>query len=164
MTKLYELAGDYLALARMSGDPEVPDQAIIDTMEGIEGAIEVKAENLLTVVKNIEADVVALKAEAARLLDRAKVKANTIEKLREYLRQNMEVTGIHQISCTLFLISLAKGVPMVILDDEMALPDDLVKVETTRKPIKADILRALKAGRDIPGAHLGKSRSSLRIK
>jgi Siphovirus Gp157 len=37
-------------------------------------------------------------------------------------------------------------------------------VKTTIAPDKVAILAALKEGRDIPGAHIGKSQASVRIK
>ena len=43
MASLYELTDDYLALLEMAEDPDMDEQALKDTMEGIEGVIEIKA-------------------------------------------------------------------------------------------------------------------------
>ena len=44
--KLYEIANDYLALVQAVEDEEIPEEAISDTLEAIEGEIEVKADNI----------------------------------------------------------------------------------------------------------------------
>jgi len=164
MTKLYELTGKYLALAKLIDDPDIPPEALADTIEGLEGEIEVKAENLLKWVANVDADIQALDREIRRLGDRKKVLANGQARLREYLRHNMEVTGIHRIECSLFLITLAKGRAIVVVDNEGEIPKKY-KTETVQVSIDRNaLLRDLKAGQEIPGARIGTSNTSLRIK
>ena len=50
MTTLYDMTGQYLALAELADDPNMPEDALTDSLEGIEGEIEVKAQALLQVV------------------------------------------------------------------------------------------------------------------
>ena len=73
MPTLYALTGQYLALADAT---DLPEDALADTLEGLEGDIQVKAENLLAVVSNMGADVGAIDAEIKRLQARKKVIAN----------------------------------------------------------------------------------------
>ena len=51
-----------------------------------------------------------------------------------------------------------------VVDDESALPDDYVRVKTTISPDNVAILSALKEGVEVPGAHMAKTASSVRIK
>nr|WP_234599981.1 siphovirus Gp157 family protein [Pseudomonas aeruginosa] len=51
-----------------------------------------------------------------------------------------------------------------MIDDEKKLPDELVKVKVETSPDKNAIARALKDGKDVPGAHLERAKSSIRIK
>ena len=41
MSTLYQLTDDYLTLLEMAEDPDMDEQALMDTMEGIEGEIEI---------------------------------------------------------------------------------------------------------------------------
>jgi 3-methyladenine DNA glycosylase Mpg len=165
VSHLYELTGKYLQLAQLAQDPDIPDDALADTIEGLEGEIEIKAEGILKWIANVQGDVQAIDAEIRRLQARKKVLANGQDRLREYLRHNMEVTGIQRIECSLFLISLAKGRDVAVIDNEQELPDAyLVTVPESKRPDKSKILSDLKAGKEIPGASLGKSKTSLRIK
>ena len=164
MTSLYELSGQYLALSELADDPNMPPEALQDSLEGLEGAIEVKAQALLQVVAGMEGDTGAIDAEIKRLQTRKSVITNRANRLRQYLFENMQATGISKISCPLFAITLAKGRPMVEVIDAELIPDNYIKTTVTKSPIKADILKALKAGESVPGCALGESKQSLRIR
>lgn len=160
--KLYQMTGAYLALQKLADDPDLPEQALTDTLEALEGDIQVKAENLLQVVRGMETDVDAVDAEIKRLQEIKKVRQNRIDSLRDYLKFNMQQAGIRSIKCPLFSITLAAGRDVVVVEDDTKLPQAYQRV--TVAPDKPKILAALKAGQDVPGAVLGKSQESLRIK
>lgn len=162
MTKLYELAGQYLALSQLADDPDMPEQALADSLEGLEGEIEIKAQALLQVVAGMEGDTGAIDAEIKRLQDRKRVIQNRAQSLRDYLHQNMVATGINKIDCPLFHITLTKPRPMVVVEDESQIPDEYIR--TVRQPDKAAILRALKSKDDVPGCVLGESKQGLMIR
>ena len=63
MANIYEIASDWFRVQEMMGDPELDPQTLADTLEAIEGELEVKAENYAKVMKNLEGDIVAIKAE-----------------------------------------------------------------------------------------------------
>ena len=159
MPKLYELTDSYLAVQ----DLDVPAEAIADTLEALEGDIEDKAERLLAVVTNMGSDVDAIDAEIKRLQARKRAITNRQDSLRDYLRHNMQASGIHKISCPLFTITLTKPRPVAIVDDESLLPDRLVQVVTTRKVNKQKLLAELKKG-PVDGASLGESQPGLLIR
>ena len=162
MTTLYELTDQYIGLGHMIEDGEFDQQTLTDTLDGIEGEIEIKAENILKLCQHWKSDKEAIGQEVKRLQARMKMLDNRDRSLRGYLRHNMSATGIKSISCPLFTITLAKGRPMVVIEDESALPYSLLV--TTQRPNKATILAKLKAGENVPGAVLGTSAESLRVK
>ena len=163
MTTLYEMTGQYLALAELADDPDMPEDALTDSLEGIEGEIEVKAQALLQVVAGMEGDTGAIDNEINRLQARKQVIQNRADRLRLYLHENMVISGINKISCTLFQITLTKARPMVVVNDVSLIPDKFIKTTTTKAPIKKDILAALKKG-NVPGCALGESKRSLKVK
>ncbi len=160
--KLYELTGKYLQLLELAQDPDVPDDAFLDTVEGLEGEIQLKAENVVKFIMSLEGSIEAVTKEIQRLTARKRVLQNRDDGIREYLRRNMDVAGISRIECSLFLISLAAGRPMVVIEDESAIPEEYLVVTT--RPDKTKILADLKAGKEVPGASLGISKPSLRIR
>jgi len=164
MTSLRDMTGQYKELMTIASDPELPPEALADTLEGLEGEIKIKAENIVHVLLNSDGLVEARKTEIARLQDSVKALQNGKERLKDYLRFNMEATGITKIDCPLFTISLGKGRDIVSIDNEAMLDDFYLNTKTTVTPDKRIILRDLKEGKEIEGASLTTSQSSLRIK
>lgn len=163
MTALREISGQYLSLLDLANNDEIPIEAITDTLQGIEGEFKEKAVKVVEVINSIESDVSQIDAEIERLRARKKVITNRNQSIREYLMTNMEACEISKISCPLFTITLAKGRDVVVIDNEDELPDEYITVKTSTAPDKTAILAALKEG-NVAGAHIEKSRPSLRIK
>lgn len=164
MSTLRELSHELQEVQSLALDPDVPEEALRDTLDGIEGMFNEKAVRIVHVIANSDTDVDAISAEIKRLSERKRSIELAQDRLREYLRFNMEATGISKISSPLFTITLAAGRDMVEIYDEAALPDEFVRVKTVVSPEKAEILKALKSGIDVPGATITKSKSSVRIK
>ena len=61
------------------------------------------------VIVNSDGDIAALESEINRLSERKKHIQAAQDRLREYLRYNMEATGINKITSPLFTITLAAG-------------------------------------------------------
>lgn len=163
MTALYEITESLKELSDLS---EVPDMAVAvrDTLEAVEGEFNDKAVSVAHFIRNLDSDVEAIDNEVKRLNDRKKALKTKQESIKDYLRENMEATGIKKIECPLFSISCVAGRDVVTINDEAALPDDYVEVKSEVKPVKATILKALKEGVEVPGASISKSKSSIRIK
>ena len=68
MSSIYELTADFLRIQEMMEDPELDPQTLADTMEAVEGELEMKAEAYAKVMKNIESDAEGLENEIRRLL------------------------------------------------------------------------------------------------
>ena len=164
MSTLRELSHELQEVQSLALDPDVPEEALRDTLDGIEGMFNEKAVRIVHVIANSGTDVDAISAEIKRLSERKRSIELAQDRLREYLRFNMEAAGISKISSPLFTITLAAGRDIVEIYDEAALPDEFVRVKTVVSPEKVDILNALKSGIDVPGATITKSKSSVRIK
>jgi len=165
MTALYEIGKQYQELAALAetGDEDLA-VALRDTMEGIEGEFQEKGKALAMVTLNMDGDIEAIKTQIARLTERKKVMENRQTSLKEYLRANMERTGIKKITHPLFTITLGKGKPIVIIDEESKIPDEYMNTTVTTTPMKAEIARAIKEGKTVEGAHSEIGKSSISIK
>lgn len=164
MDKLYEISEQHKAIALLVENDELSADDVKDTFDALEGEFNAKAVSLVAVVNNMDGDLSAIDDAIKRLQARKSAITNKKESLRDYLKYNMQISGITNIKCPLFSITLAKGRDVVVIDDDRLLPEDLLSVEVVVKPKKADILRRLKGGEDIPGAHIEKTGESLRIK
>ena len=162
---LYEVTQDYLQIMSMMEDPELDPQTLADTMEGVEGELEIKAENYAKVMKNLEADVAGIKGEIDRLSDRKKTIEKNIKQMKEALQQAMEVTGKTKFKTELFSFTVRNNAPAVVVDEKYIenIPEEYLRIREPEVD-KTKLKEALKAGVDLEGiAHLETS-TSLAIK
>ena len=160
--KLYELTGQMIGLQSLIEDGEMDAETLSDTLEALQGDITVKAENLIGYVANLDADVAMIDTEIKRLQARKKTISNRQGSLRNYLRTNMEASGIDKITCPLFTITLRKATQAVFVADVNSLPPEYVR--TTVMPDKAAIKAVLKAGEKVEGCNLIDGQRGLLIK
>jgi len=159
--KLYELTNEYKELMNLD---DIPEDALADTLEAIEGEISVKAKNIAFMLENWNADVVALKHHRDAISKRIKVIENRQAALRDYLRSNMERCEIKKIQCQYFDITLCNGRDILVIDDEKKIPSTFVEMKVIHEIDKTGITKKLKEGEQVDGARLEKSKSSIRIK
>lgn len=160
---LYEIDNAYQNLyeAYEAAETEEEKQAILDTLESLDGALEVKLENYGKMYKNAMSEYEALKAEKQRLEKRMKTAQNLALKLKENVKTYLETNGKTKYTAGIFKYTVRKNPPSVVVDDINALPSKYVSV--VYKPLNADIKKALADGEDIQGAHL-ESATGLLIK
>lgn len=156
--KLYEIANDYLALMQAIENDEIPEECIADTLEAVKGEIEIKADNIACMLKNLDADIVAIKAEETRLAERRKTKERTHERIKQYLSDTLVSLNIDKVETARNNISFRKS-EAVELNEEAFIEwasanrDDLLTYSAP-KANKTEIKKALKSGAEIIGAEL----------
>ena len=156
--RLYELSSDYLrALDELSELDDLPLESIADTLEGLAGAWEDKALNVARYIRNLEAEATAIDEAKKRMEVRARVTAHKAARLRDYLKGELEKTGLKPKAPDLAL-RLQANPPAVVLDDETRIPEDYRRTQVVSTILKAEIAAAIKAGKEITGAHLEQSR------
>ena len=166
MSNLYEITGDLLTLQEMLED-SVEDQALTDTLEAVQGEYEFKLESYCKVIKNLEADVDALKNEADRLNSKRAVLNANIDRLKKAMFDSMKATNTPKVKGTLFTVAIQKNggkIPVITAPDATTdkLPDELVTI--IEKPNLDAIREQLEAGKAVEGFSLGERGESLRIK
>lgn len=163
MTSLYELAGSYCALLDLADSADPADQqSFHDTIDGLEGDIKAKIVSCAAVVRSIDSQADAVKAEEERLAARRKALIGSRDRLKKYMQDAMEKVGLSKVSDPIFSVSIQANAPSVQLDvppDQLPLRYRRVTVEANKSAIAED----LKAGVDLGFARLEKSRS-LRIR
>ena len=117
---LYQISDQYLADLEKLNDLELDDQTFKDTLEGLTGDFELKATNVSMYVRNIEASVEAIKEAEKQMSNRRKAMENKINRLKQYLKDNMIRTGITKVDCPYFQLSLRnnpEAVEVINLDE-----------------------------------------------
>ena len=161
--KLYEITSQIIDAMENLEKDGFDAATIADTMDMIETEFEHKAVDVIKFSQNVEADIEALKTHEKNIAARRKVLEGRVSNLKEYLRINMERTGIKKIECPEFTITLRKASEIVVIDDVNEIPQEYVEVQIDEKVNKNDLKKALKEG-SVPGCHLGEGKSSILIK
>lgn len=161
MTTLALIAAQYRADAAKLADLELDDKTVADTLEAMAGDLEVKAQSVAHMVRAFEADAAAVAQWAKDAAARAKAIEARAERLRDYLAHCLEAAGIEKVEGPGVRISWRKS-SAVVIDDEAQIPLSLI-VWPAPRPDKAAIAAEIKAGRDVPGAHV-ESRRALQVK
>lgn len=148
MATLYELTGQFLDIYNLDMDDETK-QDTLDSIDWNED-YENKVENYIKVIKNNDADIEARKNEIKRLSDLNTSAERKNERLKEVLKESMELTGHDRVDTTLFKVSFRRS---KAVDVDMALlPDEYKKVEY--KADKTALRQLLTDGQEIAGATL----------
>ena len=159
---LYELTEDYMNLLELAEDPDIDEQAFTDTLEGIDGALEDKAEGYAKVIRTLEGDAAACDAESKRLRNKKQTIENNIKRMKSALQMAMEATGKTKFKTALFSFGIQKNPASVVIDHAGQVPANYwipQPPELDKKAIKA----YLKENEGVEWAHLEQT-ESLRIR
>ena len=156
---LYQIADEYLQAAEKLANLDLDEQTIADTLDGLAGAVEVKATNIAFFIRNLEATSDAISQAEEKMVKRRHALIGRADRIRKYLLTNMERTQLTVIECPEFKIAIRKNPPSVVIDSLNAVPDAFMYQPETPPPPpavpdKAKIAKAIKNGLEVPGCHL----------
>ena len=137
----------------MACDSEIPPEAIADTLEGIGGEIENKAQSCAIVIKELQGKSMILKAEEERLTARRKAIENKVKRIKENLYNSMKLTGKIKFKIDLFSFNVQKSPARLVIDDKSKIPENYY-IEQEPKLDEAKLKADLKDGIEIKYAHL----------
>lgn len=158
---LYEMNQSWQEVFELLLDPEVPEEAVYDSIEGIEAGMNEKADSYAKIIFNMEADAGEIDQEIKRLQERKRMLLKRRDWLKQMLFDVMKDTGREKFKTALFSFSIQKngGARPVSLVGEV--PADWLK---PGEPDTQKIRKWLESGGDLPFAVLGERGESLRIR
>lgn len=159
MNTLYDMSDNMKMLQEMFETGEIDEETFNDTVENL-GA-DVKIENIIYVIRNLEASAKALKEEKEKLAEKQKHAENGVERLKKYITDFMVSTDQKSVKTKLFSVSRTVSKSTEILD-EILVPAEYF-IPQPPKIDKASILRDLKDGKEVAGCQL-KEKDGIRIK
>ena len=160
---LYNIADQYLVDLQKLQDMEIDEQTFADTLEGLSGELELKATNVAMFVRNLEASAEAIKAAEKQMAERRKALEAKADRIRQYLLDNMNRTGITKIDCPYFVLSVRKNPPAVEVLNQDMIPDEYFDIPEPPAPTlnKNRLKEDLKAGVVVEGAKITAGQSLL---
>ncbi len=124
-------------------------------LDELQEMFETKCENIACYIKNIKADIDALKAEEKKLQERRRVLEHKADRLKDYLSTAMQNTGNTNITTARAAMSFRKS--NVIEVDNGFVGWAMVKNKKlltfkTPEPNKKEIKKLIESGEDVPYA------------
>lgn len=156
LPSLYVIAAEYQSAVARLADLDLDEQTFADTLESLSGDLENKSVNAAMFVKSLEATAASIKIAEGQMAARRKSIEARAERVLEYIKDNMIATGITKIECPYFKLSIRDNPASVVIDSPNLIPAEYM-LQAEPPPPAADkraIADVLKAGGDVPGAHL----------
>lgn len=155
---LYHLTQAY---REVRDNDDLDPQVAADTLDSIKEPLKDKSDSVAWVIDQLQSDSKTLKDKAKELNEIAQHKQNRADWLKQYLKDSLDAAGIKKIQTDNHVISVRNFKASTVIDDESKLPVDYVVEHIEYKPNKKLIYDSLKAGKEIPGAHLQENRKTV---
>ena len=159
-SSLFHLTQEYLQIANIleeNGGELTPE--LEEALELNQEAVQVKGVNIAFVIKKYDSEIEPYKKEIERLQQAVKAKENAKERLKSYLKSNMERLGITEIKGEIMTIRLQNSRSSVEIVDKDSIPKKFLNKKIDIVPDKKAIKEALDSGQKVKGVELKESKS-----
>lgn len=155
---LFELNDNYKELAsRDDLDPTI----LKDTLDAIQDDRKSKLDNLATWADQLKSEIDFMSDKKKSWEDEIIYRKNKLAWIKQYITAVLDDAGIKRLITDNHLLSARNFKASTIIDSDEKLPDKFKVTETTTKPDKKAIYKALKSGEEVPGAHLKPNRNTV---
>lgn len=169
---LFNISQEFKALQELSEQIEFNEETgeIIDNSDLLQelfnelsnDKLEVKLENIMYIIKEMQVGQKALKDEAKRLNDKAMTLSNNEEKLKEMIKNTIISSGQTKIKTDKFSFSI-KTIEEFNYDDVSLFGLDSEFIRVKEELNKENIKKYIKAGGNIDGVRISE-KTSLTVK
>ena len=162
MRSLYEITGEFAHLMHQAEATAAENEGLMpddlaDMLDALEMEKSEKVEKCAWYYKNQMAEADMIKSEVKGLVERARTAENRAQRIKTYLA---DLIPGEKFSGSTYSIGWRKSASTII-DNADLIPDEYVQI--IRKPIAAEIKRAIKAGVEVAGARVIEN-NSIQIK
>lgn len=158
---LFELGQQYQELAdREDLDPTV----LADTLDSIEDTWSDKANNIARWIESLDSDVDWLMKKKRSISDELFYRKNLRANLMTYLTSAIDDRGLKEVHTDDYILRPRNYKQRTVIDDEDKIPGEYrnyAKYQGMYDVKKNDVYKALKDGKNVPGAHLGPNRNTV---
>ena len=156
--QLYELTAEYQSILELIYDTTCNDDGQIDpnliaSLDSVKSDIAFTAESVVKMLRDMAGTQLAITEEANRLKMRADSLAAQQERIKSWLKTELEGVGLQKLQAGIFRLSICNSPASVEILDIDAIPHDYDK-PSERQVLKMEIAKDLKAGKHVPGAAL----------
>lgn len=157
---LFELNDAFRALQERD---DLDQTVLTDSLDAIQASREVKWDNIATWIDRNNATVDWVSKRIKELQDQKKHLENQTKSLMTYLTEAIDDAGYKEVRTNNHILKPRNYKASVVVTDDNKLPLTFVHTETKTivQPDKKALYEALKAGEQVPGAHLKANRNTV---
>ena len=156
MKPLYEIATEFKELLNEITDAEEFNDEHMEMLNQCREDLDKKIINIVSYIKNLESENEAIEKAIVSMNDRNKRLNKKIEKLKDYVKNNMESLQIKEVKSPYFDVRIKYNPPSVNIKNEGIIPAEYFKEFIFVKIDKNLISEHLKQNISIPGTYLEK--------
>lgn len=157
---LFELNEQYQQLAaRDDLDPTV----LVDTLDSINDAWNDKLNNIAKWCESLDSDIDFLTKKKRSISDELTYRKNLRSNLMTYLTSAIDDRGLKEVHTDDYILRPRSYKQRTVIDDEDKIPGEYrnyAKYQGMYDIKKNDVYKALKDGKEVPGAHLEPNRKT----
>jgi hypothetical protein len=143
-------------------DPQIDDQTLADTVEGLTDLHEIIAAIVRAALAD-EALATGLRGRIAEMQDRLERLQDCAAKRRQIAKETMVELEIKKLTAPDFTVSIRPGMPALLVLDEAAVPSIYWQPVDPRLK-RSELLNELKQGADIKGVALSNPEPVLSVR
>jgi hypothetical protein len=154
---LYTLASDATNLLAVVTSDEANEEQRAQAMarlDEIGTALMAKVDRYAGFMAHLESQIALGDAEAKRLADRKRRFQNALDWMEGNALRVMDAHGWKELDGDTTTLAIRHNPPSVVVTNDEILPAEFVRITQKMDPDKVKIKAALKAGEEVPGAHL----------
>ena len=157
MSSLFTISQDFKSLYEMANDAENEDmEALAELFSEVETSLSDKLDNSNYIIKELDSDADALKAEAKRLTDKARALENKGKYLKELMLGAVKASGVEKLKSDKFSYYIKRTeVLNVVSEDNIGREFFRIKKEIDKTVLK----KAIKDGLVVDGVSIVENES-----
>lgn len=162
---LYNITDKFIEIMDKVQDGEITEEEYNELGQELAVALQNKSIGIIGYIQNKEALINAVDTQIKRLQELKKAESNSIDKFKQYVKENMEKLGIQKLETEIGKMSITKNPISIEIQNENEIPAKFKQEVVTTKIDKIAIKNYFKeTGEIVPGARIISDKTSLRIK
>lgn len=165
MNSLYNVTNNFLEIIENYENGEYTEEEYNQLISRVCEDLQNKSTNIIAIIKNNEILANSIKMEERRLKENREKIEKGLDKLKLYVKENMEKLAINSIETEIGTMSIRKNPLSIEIEDETIIPEEFKKIKTEITVDKTSIKNYFKeTGEIIEGTRIVNNKTSLVIK
>jgi len=154
MESMIKISQRYNAVMALADDDSVPQEDINNALLTLEDELQEKGENCIKYLDSVQDKIDAAKANKKKLDAYIKTLENRKKRVEKACIYALDTLQVKSIMTGWGEMKIKKNPPSVIIDDLTQIPTQYQRQKIQVDIDKVAIKAAIKAGEEVPGAHL----------